>query len=370
MQQWIVRAVLVGIALAGLASVASLERIEVEESVKVLYSQARQSGQETIEQHELLLNKTRQLANQALQELSSDDSRGNAPKRCNAPAKFRSAKNRGPGILLTSAPGSGNTMLRSLIRTGTRFFTGSVYTDQKLYARGFKGEVLAPAARKSYIVKSHYPFFTYGSKHSSSWINGVLHLVRAPFDAGLSECKRRYTGLHTADMRTQRIINKCPGFMRKYGPKWAEMMRFWETPITKPPPTSPNHQFFALHTCRRETPFQGLPVVTMWYEDFRRAKDKREWLAYLFAFIKALNPDDDQLPSVADAVRCALSSSSTERVRRKHVHGDPNIFQNRSGTASVLGRQLCEKEWGTLWNTQKWGDCLRGDLQAGFLEHE
>ena len=79
--------------------------------------------------------------------------------------------------VLTSYPGSGNTLTRRLIEALTGVWTGSVYGDTSLLRAGFKGEL----SRASVVaVKTHHPFVD--SKHDKEQLLGrrVILLLRNP----------------------------------------------------------------------------------------------------------------------------------------------------------------------------------------------
>lgn len=44
-----------------------------------------------------------------------------------------------PKMALASYPGSGNTWIRGIIERLTGYFTGSLYEDKQLYAKGIRG---------------------------------------------------------------------------------------------------------------------------------------------------------------------------------------------------------------------------------------
>nr|XP_053642331.1 uncharacterized protein LOC128695628 [Cherax quadricarinatus] len=60
-----------------------------------------------------------------------------------------------PRTALASFPGSGNTWLRYLIQSATGLFTGSVYIDRELAAKGFYGENEIPECGCTIVVKTH-----------------------------------------------------------------------------------------------------------------------------------------------------------------------------------------------------------------------
>ncbi|XP_045623434.1 uncharacterized protein [Procambarus clarkii] len=60
-----------------------------------------------------------------------------------------------PRTALASYPGSGNTWLRYLIQSATGLFTGSVYIDRELAAKGFYGENENPECGCTIVVKTH-----------------------------------------------------------------------------------------------------------------------------------------------------------------------------------------------------------------------
>jgi len=63
-------------------------------------------------------------------------------------------------MVLSSAPGSGNTFLRSVCEEGTRIYSGSMYHDVGLKKEyGFQGEMLDPwegSFSRMSVIKSHY----------------------------------------------------------------------------------------------------------------------------------------------------------------------------------------------------------------------
>ena len=49
---------------------------------------------------------------------------------------YRYKYDRGPHVLLTSVPSSGNTWLRYLLEKASGFFTGSIYKDKPVFEKG------------------------------------------------------------------------------------------------------------------------------------------------------------------------------------------------------------------------------------------
>ena len=59
----------------------------------------------------------------------------------------------GPLTALASSPGSGNTWTRSLIEQFTGYYSGAIYLDQVLKAKGFPGEGVVDGT--VIVIKTH-----------------------------------------------------------------------------------------------------------------------------------------------------------------------------------------------------------------------
>ena len=350
----------------------------------------------------VLRAETERLAEQALAQLSAAASANSSawcrPRICRRRVALRPANASHTAVLLASVPGSGNTVLRSLIRYGTRFYTGSVYKDRALFADGFLGELENPSRGRSFVVKTHYPFLEQRKDPNSrfpAWASGAVHLLRSPFDAALADCKRAHSGSHTAQLRPQRVINLCGNRTEKSLPRWERMLSFWEGAGAVGAGSAggverdgSERESYGQHELERDGTVEygaadlgerdgaagfvgplklrllpltsrgatAFPVASLWYEDLMR--DTVRSLAYLFAFLKVVMPDEpDFVPSVADAVLCVSHDRrALERVHRSSSRYEtPNVFRNASGV-SRLGRRLCAR-YAPYWNTHKWGTC-------------
>ncbi|XP_076813108.1 sialate:O-sulfotransferase 1-like [Clavelina lepadiformis] len=92
-------------------------------------------------------------------------------------------------IFLISFPGAGNTWMRYLIESATGVFTGSIYNDQFLAAKGFLGELDDISSGRNLVIKSHRAM----SNSSKSIV-----LIRNPFHTIVAEFTRKsYNESHT-----------------------------------------------------------------------------------------------------------------------------------------------------------------------------
>merc|ERR1711935_236777 len=90
-------------------------------------------------------------------------------------------------VMLASFPGSGNTWVRLLLEDASGFYTGSVYTDKSLGRSGFIGEYEDKRAKNTIAVKCH----GFNGLVSKGEAQGVILLIRNPYDAILAEWNRR-----------------------------------------------------------------------------------------------------------------------------------------------------------------------------------
>jgi len=102
---------------------------------------------------------------------------------------------RGPHVLLTSVPSSGNTWLRYLLEKASGFFTGSVYKDKPVFEKGYLGEM----TDQTVIVKDHF----YDQKFNL--YNAAIFIVRDPYKTMLAEFKRQKTASHVGVVDSETI---------------------------------------------------------------------------------------------------------------------------------------------------------------------
>uniref|UniRef100_A0A6S8B0N3 Uncharacterized protein n=1 Tax=Aplanochytrium stocchinoi TaxID=215587 RepID=A0A6S8B0N3_9STRA len=104
----------------------------------------------------------------------------------------------------------------------------------------------------------------------------------------------------------------------------------------------------------------GLPVLQLFYEDFVR--DKTVTLAVLFAFLKLFLKNE--MPSVSDAVLCALRDSKSDSLNKIHRSGYDNLdgLLRNDHSYHASTKQIC-KHLDPYWNNHKWGDCADGLFQ-------
>mmetsp|Transcript_27632 Transcript_27632/g.44160 ORF Transcript_27632/g.44160 Transcript_27632/m.44160 type:complete len:465 (+) Transcript_27632:364-1758(+) len=257
-----------------------------------------------------------------------------------------------PKLLLVSRPGSGNTWTRTLIRSGMRHFTGSPFTDLELARGGFKGELYPPRSKKTGVVKSHYPRPRYGGP--GHWAQGVIHLVRSPFDAFLANCQRKFikkthknTHSHATAISPEEVVNLCKRYALNKHPKgWTTNFEFWE------PNGSDGSAFTDLSSTFHLKVVRGKPVFTIFYEDLIR--NLQETLLYLFSILKYFYRN--QMPSVYEATVCALrDKKAAEKFHRAKT--TQVVYANNVTVVKVL----CD-QFKPFWNVAKWGKCT-GTLQ-------
>ena len=96
-------------------------------------------------------------------------------------------------IMLVSFPGSGNTWTRIVLEQATGIFTGSIFCDRGLRSSGFYGEQIISS--NVLAIKTHYPRDgdpSIGHFHPKH-VDGVIFIMRNPFDSIVSERKRQVT---------------------------------------------------------------------------------------------------------------------------------------------------------------------------------
>ena len=298
------------------------------------------------------------LAQTALRELAEESSRNVSciPAVCHGDYHFFPRKERLKNFtMLNTFPGSGNTWLRSVIREGTRVYTGSVYRDKSIAEEGYIGE-LRRAFRKystTSVIKAHYQADRLGMSWSKK-MTSVVIIVRSPFDACVSEFNREEAEGHTA--LAQRNASK--GYLFGAIGTWAKFHRsFNKLDRLYPPEPRPLREiegFLKIEYRKFSSSHPAIPVLTMFYEDFVR--DPTQATAYLYAFLKFQY--GSLVPSVKDSVLCAAANAKREeKFHRKHTApiGTPMYSWKRNVT-TAFGDAMCGKVEG-LWNAHKWGSC-------------
>mmetsp|Transcript_1317 Transcript_1317/g.3223 ORF Transcript_1317/g.3223 Transcript_1317/m.3223 type:complete len:473 (+) Transcript_1317:397-1815(+) len=333
----------------------SVVRIELSSSEQEAIVAGFNAGQDRLG---ALRNRTEELVREALAELSKGVRC--IPQKCTKEARFyrplSPSEVHRKKLYLVSYPGSGNTWLRAVTRSGTRRYTGSVFRDGSLARGGFRGELLDPADPKTRIIKSHYPFHSNAKVFPQMWAGGAIHVVRAPFDAMMAEATRIVGSSHTAAAKEGAILRQLVRMQqrRRVVELWRDFFVFWTKNSQKR--TDPNVRIridpapFDKSDQAHKLQF---PVATLYYEDFSR--DFVGTAVHLFAFIKAWLQDEQQ--PVADAVVCALRDAEMEE--RFHRNSTANVFRREPLASKV--EQFC-KVLQPYWDDARWGPC-DGTLQ-------
>lgn len=283
------------------------------------------------------------------------------PKVCEKTPSFlnESSWKTRPGVFLASLPGAGNTWTRAVIREGTRVYTGSVYTDNQIYKKGFLGEILHNPRVEVSVIKTHWPALGGGEYHHGVSVNAAIHIIRAPFDAYVSEFNRQKGHGHTSEAGVWFFKNTFKHWLSVEGYKrpttrsfrWTDMFDKYtgiadfiksdSIPIVVP----------RYVVAGRSKP---IPVLNIYYEDL--VTDFVRTSAKMFWFLKRRL--GDSMPSVRDSVLCAMSAKQKqEKFHRKSSGKKYNPFIELPG----LGKQACEV-WEPWWNEVKWGKCT-GEFQ-------
>ncbi|GBG24685.1 WSC domain-containing protein 1 [Hondaea fermentalgiana] len=302
-----------------------------------------------------LRNRTEELVREAFSKLSNGVRC--IPKKCDSEARFYRALTPSElyrkKLYLVSYPGSGNTWLRAVVRSGTRRFTGSMFRDGSLARGGFRGEMLDPGDPKTRIVKSHYPFHTNAKTFPHLWAGGGIHVVRAPFDAMMAEATRLVGSSHTAAAKEGAILQRLVRMQqkRRVVELWRDFFTFWTRNARKF--TDPSQRIridpapFDKSDQARKLQF---PVATLYYEDFSR--DFVGTVVHLFSFIKAWLQDEQQ--PVEDAVVCALRDAELGERFHRNSTKKANAFR-REPLASRI-EEFC-KTLEPFWDAERWGPC-------------
>nr|XP_002120962.3 WSC domain-containing protein 1-like [Ciona intestinalis] len=122
---------------------------------------------------------------------------------------------------LISFPGSGNTWIRHLLEQATGLYTGSIYSDEHLYRKGFLGEIEKWQLKKCAIIKSHKETLQF-----SSHFDKLILVIRNPFDAILSEFNRCLSDSHTGFANQSSFTGKkWPKFVPYKMQKWIRIIK-------------------------------------------------------------------------------------------------------------------------------------------------
>jgi hypothetical protein len=279
--------------------------------------------------------------------------------------------------VLSSFPGSGNTLVRSVIEEGTRVFSGSMYHDTDLLREyGFQGEMRSPWPGKHSpmsVIKSHYPLYIF--KKIPLKVDGAVHILRAPFDALLSEFNRQHSNSHVGLASVDALRHQLTPWAMKLHMVWKSTAdlwagpRFWEKAgnlSSSPDPSSPPVvTSFTFNRSLHAVNDKKIPVLVMFYEDFVR--DFEASITVLFTFLKQRL--GEAMPSVTDAVACAMAGRDREaalhRSSEKKGHLAPhNPYHDPKGSVGQgIIDQWC-RTFDDYWYEAKWGRCQDAKLQV------
>ncbi|XP_021954416.1 WSC domain-containing protein 1 [Folsomia candida] len=131
-----------------------------------------------------------------------------------------------PLTALVSYPGSGNTWVRHLIEIATGIFTGSVYFDHTLYARGFLGEKEDWSSGRTIVQKLHVKYDS-----AQPFKRGIL-IIREPVAATRSFVDFMESG-HTGWASPTTFNRKeWPSFLLHSTRDWLILAKSWiESPV-------------------------------------------------------------------------------------------------------------------------------------------
>ncbi|CAG7722163.1 unnamed protein product [Allacma fusca] len=122
---------------------------------------------------------------------------------------------------LVSYPGSGNTWLRHLIEFSTGVFTGSVYMDEDLLAKGFLGEKEAWDSGSTVVQKLHLKYSP-AYKFPSS-----ILLIREPYPAIISFVHFKESG-HLGFAQVSTLHHKkWPDYVLGQTFNWMSLIISW-----------------------------------------------------------------------------------------------------------------------------------------------
>lgn len=112
-------------------------------------------------------------------------------------------------VVMPSFPGSGSTWARSALEQASGIYTGSIYCDNGLKAKGFIGEKVISA--NVLVIKTHYPsqdlfipLSEYRDPRKFKNITAAILLVRNPLDSIVSLWNWMHGG-HTATSAPERF---------------------------------------------------------------------------------------------------------------------------------------------------------------------
>jgi len=235
-------------------------------------------------------------------------------------------------VMLASRPGSGNTWVRALIRSGMRVYTGSVYIDRELVQGGFKGERVPYVSTKVGVVKTHFPARLKGGFFEAE---GAIHIVRAPLDAIVADCHRKFSkGNHTGEASPELMVERCTDLARRAG---TGPFGFWESANDSGQP------FANFSGTVRVKLVRNLLTFTLFYEDL--VNNLEGSLLYLFSVLKYFYRN--KIPDIHESVMCALRDTEvTEKFHRKKTAIEEYPYLDF----------LCST-FQNYWNLNKWGEC-------------
>eukprot|EP00516_Mucochytrium_quahogii_P004146 CAMPEP_0203761184 /NCGR_PEP_ID=MMETSP0098-20131031/14329_1 /ASSEMBLY_ACC=CAM_ASM_000208 /TAXON_ID=96639 /ORGANISM=" , Strain NY0313808BC1" /LENGTH=399 /DNA_ID=CAMNT_0050655071 /DNA_START=227 /DNA_END=1423 /DNA_ORIENTATION=+ len=252
------------------------------------------------------------------------------PAVCNSPVGFFSE--RVPKVMLASRPGSGNTWVRTLIRSGMRVYTGSVFNDWGLARGGFKGERVPYNSEKIGVMKSHFPALLKGGISGIRDLHGAIHLIRAPLDAVVADCNRFLSkGNHTGSVPPEVMAKKCSRIARR---EHTGFFHFWEAE------NDSGQSLANFSGTVRVKLVRKLLTFTIFYEDL--VNHLEHSLLYLFSVLKYFYRN--KIPDVHESIMCAL----------RDVEAAEQFHRKKAGTKGYpyLGF-LCDT-FRNYWNVNKW----------------
>ena len=257
-------------------------------------------------------------------------------------------------IFLPSLPGSGNTWTRSVIREGTRVWTGAVYWDRAIYNKGYLGEKVKNPKWQVSAVKTHWSAFgTRGKLRMSMEAPlGAIFVIRSPVDAFVSEFNRQQGGGHTASAKVKAYEKTFPRWINRVGSRTIDMVRRWTRGDLEGVASNEMPIFTTREVATAGFVGAKTDVMTIYYEDMVR--DFVPAAAKIFWFIKRFM--GDSVPPVRDSVICALRGlAKEEKFHRKSKGHKFNPFTELHNS-SALGELYCDI-WKGIWNEEKWGKC-------------
>lgn len=239
------------------------------------------------------------------------------------------------------------------------------HRDDALFDAGYKGEGVKAFSSKHpkfSVIKTHWPFFKIEVDPKTT---AVIYIMRSMYKTFLSEFNREYSHSHIQTVSRGVTQKYLPHFFTTRKHSWIRSCRLYAGPYFFNSSQIRHHKNRVSSLLHNQTIWKHdptrpqLPTLVLFYEDF--IADFEGTLRILFEFLKTRL--GNAMPSVDDAVKCAIYEKQREKRMYRKRKSPWNPFTDEHGTVHLSLPGFCEAAR-ECWYEHKFGPCMNAVLEV------